>query len=136
MKARTLALLVAAVIAGGCRAILDGGDTVCQQYAAYGIHVEVLDSITRAAAVEVGTLVIAREGAYADSARWAGGVPAPGPVPARPPRFGLAEERPGTYDVTVERPGYRVWQRTGVRVLRDECHVKTVSLTALLQRLP
>jgi hypothetical protein len=71
---------------------------------------------------------MAREGAYVDSARMYGDVPVE--------TVGLAEERAGTYEVSVERTGYRSWHRAGVRVTADECHVRTVSLTARLQRLP
>ncbi|MEO5580406.1 MAG: PEGA domain-containing protein [Gemmatimonadaceae bacterium] len=46
----------------------------------------------------------------------------------------LAYERAGTYTVTVTKPGYREWRRTGVQVGRDECHVITVPLTARLQQ--
>jgi hypothetical protein len=49
--------------------------------------------------------------------------------------YPLAYEKPGTYEVTVQQTGYRLWTRTNVQVTRDECHVQTVSLTALLQRV-
>ena len=42
-------------------------------------------------------------------------------------------ERPGTYTVAVSHPDYRPWQRTGVAVSRDECHVQTQTVTARLQ---
>jgi hypothetical protein len=47
--------------------------------------------------------------------------------------YGLAYERAGTYTVTVEQQGYRPWSRSGVRVTKDECHVRGVSITARLQ---
>jgi hypothetical protein len=50
--------------------------------------------------------------------------------------YPLAYERAGAYAVTVEQTGYRPWTRTNVSVTRDECHVKTVFLTALLQPQP
>ena len=46
------------------------------------------------------------------------------------------EERPGTYDVQVARRGYAPWSRNGVRVTRDECHVRTVVLAAMLTAAP
>jgi hypothetical protein len=124
------AVPVLAVCAAGCRAVFGGGDDVCLTYAAPAITVEILDSASRTPVVGAGTLVIAREGAYADSVRTGPGDPATTPRPA------LAHERAGTYEVTVERDGFRPWRRAGVRVTRDECHVRTVALIALLQRLP
>jgi hypothetical protein len=47
--------------------------------------------------------------------------------------YPLVQENAGGYTVTVEQAGYRPWTRTNVRVTSDACHVKTVSLTALLQ---
>lgn len=47
--------------------------------------------------------------------------------------YALAYEKPGTYAVTVEQTGYRLWTRGNVPVTRDECHVQTVSLTAPIQ---
>ena len=96
----------------------------CSAEAKPAIVVEVRDSLTNAAAGN-GARVIARDGAFADTAGTF--APLEGPVL-------LALEREGTYTVTVEREGYRLWTRTGVRVTADECHVRTVSLTARLQR--
>jgi hypothetical protein len=46
----------------------------------------------------------------------------------------LAYERAGTYSVTLDAPGYKTWRRDNVVVTRDACHVKAVSVTALMQR--
>ena len=48
--------------------------------------------------------------------------------------IGLAYEREGTYAVTVSKSGYKAWTASGVRVIRDGCHVRTVKLNARLQR--
>jgi hypothetical protein len=45
-----------------------------------------------------------------------------------------AYERAGRYDITVTKPGFETWRRTNVRVSEDECHVRTVTLEALLER--
>ena len=45
-----------------------------------------------------------------------------------------ALERSGMYDITVSAPGYRTWQKRGVRVNHDECHAITVQLVARLKR--
>jgi hypothetical protein len=47
-----------------------------------------------------------------------------------------AEERPGTYTVTVDRPGYQQWKQEHVRVRDGSCHVQTVTLQASLVRAP
>ena len=95
----------------------------CTEEARPGLTVTVRDSVT-AAAVANGVEVIARDGAYADTARASllgSGV------------YSLVYERPGTYEVTVSHPSYRAWVRTGIKVTADACHVQTVSLLARLQ---
>ena len=47
--------------------------------------------------------------------------------------FLLGDERPGIYDVTVDAAGYEPWQQQGVTVTKDECHVRTEELTAIVQ---
>lgn len=43
-----------------------------------------------------------------------------------------AWERPGTYTVTVDKPGYERWVREQVEVEAGECHVVPVRLEAVL----
>ena len=119
-----------AALAIGCQAIT-GRDTVCTTDVLPGLVISVLDSATREP-LGPGTLIVVRDGAYADTAR----AFLPHGVGGEAQRFAFAFERRGTYDVTVERSGYRTWRRNGVRVSGDECHVRTVELTALLQRAP
>jgi hypothetical protein len=85
-----------------------------------GIVVTVRDSVTNAPVS--GARVVARTATIADTSR-----SQPNGV------YPLVSEKPGTYAVTVEQTGYRPWARANVKVTSDECHVKTVSLTALLQ---
>ena len=115
MNAGFLLLAVAAVTSCG---ILTG-PRVCTDEAVAGIRVDVRDSVTNAPITE-GVRVIARTETFADTAQG--------------PFYALAFEQPGTYEVTAEAEGYRLWSRSGVRVTRGECHVRTVSLTARLQR--
>ena len=107
----------------GCDALKIG--TACTTEARPGLVVTVLDSVTKAQIS--GARVTARNGTTTDV------VPDPW---AATSAYSLAFEKPGTYEVTVEKSGYRTWVRTNVRVTEDECHVKTVSLTALLQPQP
>lgn len=94
-------------------------------YVAVAVHITAVDSLSGANATPGSTMVI-RDGAYSDS------VVAPELAPA----MGLGVERTGTFDVTVRKPGYRTWTKTGVRVDGGECNVKTVSLLARLQPSP
>ena len=95
----------------------------CTLEAAAAVSVDVRDSITNAPAGR-GARIIAREGAFADTADATEFLDGP---------YGLAHERAGTYTVSVEQAGYRLWSQSGIRVTRGECHVRTVSLTARLQ---
>jgi hypothetical protein len=67
--------------------------------------------------------VTAREGTYADSSTFS--LTSSG-------RASLAHERAGTYVVTIERSGNEVWRRSGVGVQQGICHVKTITLDAVL----
>jgi hypothetical protein len=92
-----------------------------------GVQVNVLDSIT-GAPPESASLIV-RSGAYVDSV---------GPEAAfRTETFlslGAAGERVGIYNVMVRSPGYLPWTRTGVQVIEEGCHVRTVNFTALMQK--
>ena len=71
-----------------------------------------------------GARIIAKDGAFADTARATASYDGP---------YALAYERSGTYIVTIEQQGYRTWSRSGVSVSHDQCHVRTVAVTARLQ---
>jgi hypothetical protein len=86
--------------------------------------VTVVDS-TSGASVRFGATVRVTEGSFADTLL--------APAPGAAAYSGGVYERPGTYTVAVSHPSYRPWQRTGVRVTRDECHVQTQAITARLQ---
>jgi hypothetical protein len=97
---------------------------VCTANFAPAIVVEVRDGAGQPAAD--GARGAVHDGAYVDSLRpnvWDGG---------QLLGFRAAYERAGTYTVTVEKPGYQSWQVDGVRVTRDECHVRTQRLVATL----
>jgi hypothetical protein len=121
-KGTSLRLLLAAatLASGACQA---PGAVACTLEARAAVSVDVRDSVTNAA-VGRGSRVIARDGAYADTAEITSAFDGP---------YGLAYERPGTYTVTVDQQGYRPWSRAGISVTKDECHVRGVSITARLQ---
>lgn len=101
---------------------------VCTQEARPGLQVELKDKATGATTGFTNVVVIARDGAYSDSASF----------PAYPPQFqtavSLAYERAGTYALTVRADGYQPWERSGIVVTADRCHVITQTFTALLER--
>ncbi|MEX2110174.1 MAG: hypothetical protein WD802_06205 [Gemmatimonadaceae bacterium] len=117
---RPLLPLVIALATGACNL---PGTVACTLEARAAVSVDVRDSVTNAAFGR-GSTIIARDGAYADTAEITGVVDGP---------YGLAYERAGTYTVTVDQQGYRQWSRAGISVTKDECHVRGVSITARLQ---
>ena len=102
-----------------------GVNTYCSAPYSPAVVVTPLDSSTRAN-VAVGTGGTVSSGTYVDSLRvvfdsilWGGA-------------------RLGTYEVTVDHPGYRQWVRSGVQVTEHtECGMPvSVRVTALLQPSP
>jgi hypothetical protein len=98
---------------------------LCDLRALPGVVVTIVDSVT-ASPVPAEVTVIATHGPYADTA-----IVAPSGVP--PAEAWLAEERPGFYRVEVRAPGYRTWTSPLLHVMQDDCHVRTVKVTARLQ---
>jgi hypothetical protein len=47
-----------------------------------------------------------------------------------------ADERPGTYAVEVNHPGYRTWSVAGVRAVAGQCGVRTHRISASLEPTP
>ena len=104
----------------------------CLAAVAPGVQVEVRDSVSNepAAYGATGSVV---DGPFIDSLRVSG-------LGVFPPESLLylraADERAGTYTVTVTKPGYVDWYRAGVEVTRGPCHVETAHLTARLRQAP
>lgn len=118
-------IVIGSVLLAGTFAVMacDGDPVACTEQAVAAIVVSVQDSASGAPAGR-GARIVARDGAFADTARAT--VSYDGP-------YALARERSGTYTVTVEQQGYRLWSRSGISVSRDRCHVRTAALTARLQ---
>jgi len=119
MKWILRALLVAFVVAA------NGCGQACDAVLKAGIVLTIVDGAT-GNPIEEAT-VIATEGSYSETVNLPSSPPAPGHAV-------LAFERPGTYRVEVQAPGYLPWVMSSVRVSRDDCHVQTVELTARLTR--
>jgi hypothetical protein len=74
---------------------------------------------------------VVQDGAYQDSLvlwSWAPG------APIVPISYAAAFEREGTYSLHLEAAGHQPWDRAGIRVTRDECHVLTARVIATLAR--
>lgn len=116
-----VALAVASLT--GCETVID--PIACTEIFAYGLSVEVVDSITGAPRATGATLTLT-EGSYVEST-----------TESFDGRTMLgAGERAGTYGVVVERPDYMTWTAAPVVIGADECHVIPVSLRAQLQPTP
>jgi len=98
----------------------------CTTSIVFGLYVGVTDA--RTGALVPGAGVVATDGAYRIGL-------APGPsVPGMPAGvFYGAEERAGTYSVTVTAPGYKEWTRDGITVAAGACHVTPTFVTAALE---
>ena len=111
--------LAVASLAAGCELF---GPVTCTTEARPGIVVEVVDSVTDQR-VSDATVILVDGG-------WQEILEAPQGTTAG------AYERAGTYRVQAAADGYAPWARYDVRVTGDECHVRTVELTARLQAAP
>jgi hypothetical protein len=100
---------------------------VCTQSVEPAIVVEIRDSVTGTPLAD-GARGVARDDTYADSL-----MPAAWDAQHEMTHRRAADERPGTYDVAIEHPGYLTWVQLSVEVRGGVCHVETVGLHALLQ---
>lgn len=103
---------------------------ICTAEARVGIQVEIRDAMTRNPAAE-GAKATVNDGSFIDTLRT---------LPVVPPQGSLTVygvyERPGVYTVMITKPGYRDWVRSNVVVNKDECHVITAQIEALLEPVP
>lgn len=105
----------------------------CTASIEHALEVRVEDALTGAPIAE-DAIALAREGAFSEQLRVVGWMPSgPGRVATT---LGGADERPGTYEVEIQRSGYARWDTTAIRVRKGPCHVETARMVARLQRLP
>jgi hypothetical protein len=97
-----------------------------------GVEVEVRDRTTDQFLTTPPRGVV-REGSFQDSLEVSSITE---DVPPRVRMLMGAEERAGRYVVHIEAEGYLPWDTVGVRVGRDDCHVRTARFTAALDPLP
>lgn len=101
----------------------EGLGPVCTAQAVFGINLTVLDGSGSPAAQ--GAVGVAIEGSFTDTLITIGDSDMAGAV-----------ERPGTYDITVSKPGHTSWSASGVTVSADECHVIPVHFDVALIASP
>lgn len=108
----------------------DSGDVLCTTSVDPGITLTVFDAQTGLPAAEGATATLT-DGAFAETMQ-------PFTFNGDPAltRFQGAYERVGTYTVRVTKPGYTAFERSGVVVTRNICHVNTLSLRADLVPIP
>jgi hypothetical protein len=123
---RATCTVTLAFLLGGCNT--DPG--ACTLILVPGITVRALDAGTNENVTD-GAQGTVSEGAYVDSLR-----PGLQDADSRVLLLSAAYERPGSYDVFVERPGYQAVSLSAVEVTADECHVHTVGLSLTMVRIP
>lgn len=116
---------------GGCHNPFAGG-YACPAVVSPAIVVEIRDAAT-GAAVANGARGAVHDGTYVDSLTPYESI---GLDPSGLFSRRAADERPGTYSVEVNHPGYRTWTATGVRASAGTCGVQTRRISASLQPAP
>lgn len=109
-------------------------DQECHTEVRYAIEAEVRDARTGEPAAQGATGWV-RDGTFADTMQLAGGFQI-APDSAVYTTVAAALGRPGTYDVLIQKTGYRDWTASNVRARRGRCTVETVRLRAALVPIP
>jgi len=125
-----LLLAVLAAALAGC-SLLTGLEG-CKTYAAPSFSVTVKDSTTKLPIAFGAQLLWTGPVSGSQELHWMAPTP-PDPSIDSIPIVGPFEQA-GKFDLTVRKTGYRDWKGS-VTVKQDGCHVRPVSLTALLQRI-
>ena len=110
-------LLAGALTLGSCES-----DVLCTASIEPSIVAEVRDSVTGAPAATGATLLVRNTAGGEATAGWGEEL-----------FLYWGQEQPGRFDVTVQKPGYVDWQRSGVRVPPGRCHVETARLLVRLR---
>ncbi len=123
-----ICLLVSPFLVAACDGLpfAPDDDIICTAEYRSGLQVEVRDAETGAPA-GTGATVRARAPGFTEELH-----AVQTEVGAEVLLFHGVGERAGTYEVSVERPGYESWRRAGVTISRDACHVIPIRLEARL----
>jgi hypothetical protein len=109
---------------GGC-GLITGGD--CTTELRPGIVLEIVDIVTGVSPV-VPSVITVTDGSFQER------YPPAGVEGVVLSKYWFAGERPGRYSILVQTPGYLDWSASNIQVRKDECHVKTLRITARLKR--
>jgi hypothetical protein len=123
----------AAVLLSGCGHTPFVNDTVCPGMITVTAMVTVRDSAS-GAPLATGATATLREGGYSETLVVTGWDGSP-PSLETASMLSSQSSRPGTYTVTVQRPGYATWTKSGVAVKRTDCGIATAQLIAKLVKL-
>ena len=105
----------------------------CTASIEHALEIRAEDALTGAPIAE-GAAALARDGAFSEQLRVVGWTASgTGHVATT---LGGVDERPGRYEVEIQRSGYARWDTTAVRVRKGTCHVETARMVARLHRLP
>jgi hypothetical protein len=110
-----LVVLICLAASAGCEWF---GVTACDASAKPGLRIRIVDASTTAPAA-AGARVTIADGDYVEVEV----VPTDASEDDRV--IGAAYERAGTYQITVEKAGYRTAVLSGIVVADGECHVRT-----------
>lgn len=121
-KVFSLVLCIPFLLASACESS-DDDPIFCTQEVVPGLRIAVLDATNGQPLVE-NVEVRAVDGTYQETLEFLPGLEHP---------FSGADERMGTYTLTVSKPGYQTYTSPPIVVTRDVCHVITQSLTVNLQ---
>lgn len=119
-----IAPLVAIACLTGCS---DATTRFCTTDVKYALRIALADSLTGQIGPFRNLAIVAVDGSYKDSLF----IPTVGPTP-NPNLYSVAPEHAGTFTLTVRADGYQTWTKSGIVVLRDECHVESVDLPVRL----
>ena len=106
---------------GACVVAVSACGEACDLVQKPGIALTIVDAVT-GNLVEGEVTVIVTDGSYTETVSRQGGI------------VGVAYERPGTYRIEVQGPGYIPWVATNITVTEGDCHVEPVELTAELEK--
>ena len=126
---RHAVLNATALVLAAALAACSNGSTeppVCTAGVVYGIRAMVRDSVTDRTIGSGSTLVAIGVGVR-DSVSAAANTPT-----LDDKVFALLPEKDGTYELNVTHTGYARWQRTGIVVTKDACHVISVDIVVRL----
>jgi len=113
-----------------------GEDLVCTLQPRAAIKAEIRDSVSNAGAAFHSSLIVTNETVYDSS--FFDSVSGVSFDTASFSAFNSSatNSRPGVYTVRVRHSGYRLWERTNVRVGGDRCGAAATEVLIRLQRTP